>query len=121
MFYGLNNWDPHLIITQIVTIQFFYYFFLGIICFLFDLFFGISIHLDQIFSYKWIEINNLEGIITIISFLLNSIIMYIKNFFFSFYIKFFFSAFCLVYIIERAKKCLDFSGFFMNIINFLSH
>lgn len=98
-------WDPKLIISQILTLQCLYYISLGFILFLLGFPFGSSVGVEiaSIFSYHSIKFSTGSGRLTIIAFALNAIL----------------SAFFMVRIVERAKKCLDFS-FTLHFVHFLA-
>ncbi|KAI5660575.1 hypothetical protein M9H77_29368 [Catharanthus roseus] len=94
MFYGAVVWDPWLIVAQIVCLQCLYYitlgFFLGIIV-------GIRVprmSLVYLFDFATVTASTVTGWCVIASFLLSSLV----------------GAGYLVYLVERAKKCLDFSA-----------
>lgn len=75
MFYGRSVWDPKLIISQIITMQILFYFFLVIILGILDTVGGYSLNLEQIFSVDAMNFKSGMGIISILAFLLNSLIM----------------------------------------------
>lgn len=93
MFYGAVVWDPWLIVAQIVCLQCVYYLTLGL---LLSLLVGTRVSrmsLVYFFDYSSLTASTVTGQCVIASFLLSSLagVAY------------------LVYVIERAKKCLDFS------------
>ncbi|KAK4267466.1 hypothetical protein QN277_024244 [Acacia crassicarpa] len=94
MFYGAAVWDPWLIVAQIVCLQCLYYITLG-------LFLAILVgtrvsrlSLVYFFDYVTITTSTITGWCVIASFLLSSIA----------------GAAYMFVVIERAKKCLDFSA-----------
>ncbi|XP_028756126.1 protein SYS1 homolog [Neltuma alba] len=94
MFYGAAVWDPWLIVAQIVCLQCVYYITLG-------LFLAILVgtrvsrlSLVYFFDYVTVTTSTITGCCVIASFLLSSIA----------------AAACMLVLIERAKKCLDFSA-----------
>ncbi|XP_023000404.1 protein SYS1 homolog [Cucurbita maxima] len=94
MFYGALVWDPWLIVAQIVCLQCLYYLTLGI--FLATLV-GTRvsrISLVYFFDYATLTVSTTTGLCVIASFLLTALA----------------GAGFLVYLIERAKKCLDFAA-----------
>ncbi|MFS7974242.1 hypothetical protein Hanom_Chr09g00866261 [Helianthus anomalus] len=94
MFYGSVVWDPWLIVAQIVCIQCLYYLTLGVFM---AIFVGTRVSrmsLVYFFDYAAVTISTVTGWCVIASFLLSS----------------FAGAGFLLYLIERAKKCLDFSA-----------
>nr|GMD37282.1 protein SYS1 homolog [Ipomoea batatas] len=94
MFYGAVVWDPWLIVAQIVCLQCLYYLTLGIFMA------GLvgtrvsRISLVYFFDYASVTVSTNTGWCVITSFILSSIA----------------GAGYLVYVIERAKKCLDFAS-----------
>ncbi|KAK9066255.1 hypothetical protein SSX86_013576 [Deinandra increscens subsp. villosa] len=94
MFYGKVVWDPWLIVAQIVCIQCLYYLTLGVFM---ATFVGTRVSrmsLVYFFDYATVTISTVTGWCVIASFLLSSMA----------------GAGFLLYLIERAKKCLDFSA-----------
>ncbi|KAL4583906.1 hypothetical protein LXL04_008491 [Taraxacum kok-saghyz] len=94
MFYGSVVWDPWLIVAQIVCIQCLYYLTLG---FFMAILVGTRVStmsLVYFFDYATITLSTVTGWCVIASFILTSVA----------------GAGFLVYLIERAKKCLDFSA-----------
>ncbi|XP_054783560.1 uncharacterized protein LOC129290702 [Prosopis cineraria] len=94
MFYGVAAWDPWLIIAQIVCLQCLYYITLG-------LFLAILVgtrvswlSLVYFFDYATITTSTVSGWCVIASLLLSSVA----------------GAAYMLFFIERAKKCLDFSA-----------
>lgn len=94
MFYGAMVWDPLLIVSQIVCLQCLYYLTLG-------LFMAILVgtrvsrlSLMYFFDFSTLTASTVTGWCAIVSFLLSSLA----------------GAGYLLYLIERAKKCLDFSA-----------
>ncbi|XP_019425094.1 PREDICTED: protein SYS1 homolog isoform X1 [Lupinus angustifolius] len=94
MFYGAVVWDPWLIVGQIVCLQCLYYITLGMFL---SLLVGTRVSrmsLVYFFDYVTITASTVTGWCVIASFLLSSIA----------------GAVYMLYLIERAKKCLDFSA-----------
>eukprot|EP01027_Heterolobosea_sp_BB2_P005329 GEZU01008168.1.p1 GENE.GEZU01008168.1~~GEZU01008168.1.p1 ORF type:complete len:194 (-),score=18.22 GEZU01008168.1:73-573(-) len=91
---GTQYFDARLIISQIVIMQCSHYITWGVLLFFLDLIFGFSMSLDQFFSYKTTSVYSVEGWIVITSSLANAIL----------------GAGILYVVIQRAKKCLDFSA-----------
>ncbi|PWA62261.1 integral membrane protein SYS1-related protein [Artemisia annua] len=94
MFYGTVVWDPWLIVAQIVCIQCLYYLSLGV-------FMGVLVgtrvnkmSLVYFFDFATVTLSTVTGWCVVVSFLLSSVA----------------GAGVLLYLIERAKKCLDFSA-----------
>jgi len=88
-----KSFNPRLIFSQMVAMQCFHYVFLG---FLFQanyVVFGTSITLDRIFSDKYLRFWTALGWIDTLAVLLASML----------------GAFLLAVIVEKSKKCLDFS------------
>ncbi|KAI3777806.1 hypothetical protein L1987_47609 [Smallanthus sonchifolius] len=94
MFYGSVVWDPWLIVAEIVCIQCLYYLTLGVFM---TVLVGTRVSrmsLVYFFDYATITLSTVTGWCVIASFVLSSIA----------------GAGFLLYWIERAKKCLDFSA-----------
>ncbi|MCE2055728.1 hypothetical protein HAX54_043282 [Datura stramonium] len=94
MFYGAAVWDPWLIVAQIGCLQCIYYLTLGIFL---EIFVGTRVSqmsLVYFFDYATVTASTVTGWCLIASFLLSSLA----------------GAGILLYLIERAKKCLDFSA-----------
>ncbi|KAJ6696214.1 SYS1 [Salix koriyanagi] len=94
MFYGASVWDPWLIVAQIVCLQCLYYLTLG---FFLSFLVGTRVsHLTLVyfFDFATITTSTVTGCCVIASLLLTS----------------FAGAGYMVFLIERAKKCLDFSA-----------
>lgn len=94
MFYGAAVWDPWLIVAQIVCLQCLYYLTLSLFL---ALLVGIRISkmsLFYLFDYAAVTTSTVTGWCVIVSFLLTSLA----------------GAGYLLYLIERTKKCLDFSA-----------
>lgn len=86
-------WDPPLIITQIVTIQCFFYTSLGLWIFLTNILSGTTLSLDEIFLYQQIHVKDFHGRCIVGSYLLNSLCCSLG----------------LWYFVQRTKLCLDFT------------
>ncbi|KAE9616146.1 hypothetical protein Lalb_Chr04g0262641 [Lupinus albus] len=94
MFYGAVVWDPCLIVGQIVCLQCLYYITLGMFL---SLLVGTRVSrmsLVYFFDYVTITASTITGWCVIASFLLTSLAGVVY----------------MLYLIERAKKCLDFSA-----------
>ncbi|XP_051119168.1 uncharacterized protein LOC127243276 isoform X2 [Andrographis paniculata] len=94
MFYGAVAWDPWLIVAQIVCLQCLYYITLGS---LMSILVGPRVSrmsLAYFFDFATVTASTVTGWCIIASFFLSSIV----------------GAGFLVYLVERAKKCLDFSA-----------
>ncbi|KAK7255333.1 hypothetical protein RIF29_28740 [Crotalaria pallida] len=94
MFYGTVVWDPWLIVGQIICLQCLYYITLGLFL---SLLVGTRVSrmsLVYFFDYVTITTSTVTGWCVIASFLLSSLA----------------GAVYMLYLIERAKKCLDFSA-----------
>ncbi|KAK8664249.1 hypothetical protein V6N13_084047 [Hibiscus sabdariffa] len=94
MFYGTVVWDPWLIVAQIVCLQCLYYLTLGVFL---SFFVGTRVSrmsLVYFFDFATVATSTVTGWCVIASFLLSSIA----------------GAGYMLYLIERAKKCLDFSA-----------
>lgn len=94
MFYGTVTWDPWLIVAQIVCLQCLYYLTLGLFL---SMLVGARvsrISLVYVFDYATVTATTVTGWCVIASFLLSALA----------------GSVYLLYLIERAKKCLDFSA-----------
>ncbi|KAK7381633.1 hypothetical protein VNO80_00179 [Phaseolus coccineus] len=94
MFYGAVVWDPWLIVAQIVCLQCLYYITLGL---LLSILVGTRVSrmsLVYFFDYVAITTSTVTGWCVIASFLLSSVS----------------GAVYMFYLIERSRKCLDFSA-----------
>ncbi|PIA65147.1 hypothetical protein AQUCO_00100562v1 [Aquilegia coerulea] len=94
MFYGAIVWDPWLIVSQIVCLQCLYYLTLGLFM---SILVGTRVSrmsLVYFFDFSALTISTTIGWSVIASFLLSAIA----------------GAGFILYLIERAKKCLDFSA-----------
>lgn len=92
MFYGTVVWDPWLIVAQIVSLQCLYYLTLGVFL---TILVGARVSkmsLVYFFDYATVDASTVTGWCVMASFFLSSIA----------------GAGVLVYLVERAKKCLDF-------------
>lgn len=94
MFYGSTAWDPWLIVAQIVCLQCLYYVTLG---FFIAILVGTRVprmSLLYLFDYATVSVSTVTGWCVIASFLLSSVV----------------GAVYIFHLIERAKKCFDFSA-----------
>lgn len=94
MFYGAVVWDPWLIVSQIVCLQCLYYLTLG---FFMSILVGTRVSrmsLVYFFDFSALTTSTGTGWCVIASFLLAALL----------------GAVFILYLIERAKKCLDFSA-----------
>ncbi|XP_010249812.1 PREDICTED: protein SYS1 homolog isoform X2 [Nelumbo nucifera] len=94
MFYGAMVWDPWLIVSQIVCLQCLYYLTLGLFMFVLVGTRVSRMSLVYFFDYATLTASTVTGWCVISSFLLSAPA----------------GAFYIFYLIERAKKCLDFSA-----------
>ncbi|XP_038552456.1 protein SYS1 homolog isoform X1 [Micropterus salmoides] len=86
-------WDPVLIVSQIVLMQCIYYSFLGLWLAGVDSLVHSSRSLDQIFSYEALGFATIQGRLSMMAFILNSLTCALGLWFF----------------IRRGKQCLDFT------------
>ncbi|XP_057504849.1 uncharacterized protein LOC130788310 [Actinidia eriantha] len=94
MFYGAVVWDPWLIVAQILCFQCLYYLTLGVFM---EILVGTRVSrmsLVYFFDYATVSGSTVTGWCVIASFILSSLT----------------GAVYMPYLIERAKKCLDFSA-----------
>eukprot|EP00543_Licmophora_paradoxa_P000260 CAMPEP_0202455942 /NCGR_PEP_ID=MMETSP1360-20130828/13337_1 /ASSEMBLY_ACC=CAM_ASM_000848 /TAXON_ID=515479 /ORGANISM="Licmophora paradoxa, Strain CCMP2313" /LENGTH=181 /DNA_ID=CAMNT_0049075637 /DNA_START=61 /DNA_END=606 /DNA_ORIENTATION=+ len=88
-----SNFNPRLIFSQIVAIQCFHYLMLGVVFQINHAMFGTSITIDRIFTDKYLNVWTWQGWID------NSAIIF----------SYLFGALLLAIVVEKSKKCLDFS------------
>ncbi|XP_014367813.2 protein SYS1 homolog [Papilio machaon] len=88
-----TQWDPCLIVSQIVAMQFLLYLTLCLLIAVMQDLTGSTRTLDHIFQYHEIHVRDLEGRSVIIAFGINAVI----------------GAFLLWNVVGRTKLCLDFS------------
>ncbi|XP_053962748.1 protein SYS1 homolog [Anastrepha obliqua] len=88
-----TQWDPMLLITQIISMQSCIYFTLGLLVFFANILAGDNYTLDNVFEYHEIHISDAGGRLIILAFVLNSFV----------------ASLALWFIVRRAKLCLDFS------------
>lgn len=86
-------WDPVLIVSQIVLMQCIYYSFLGLWLAGVDSLVQTSRSLDQIFSYEALGFATIQGRLSMMAFILNSLTCALGLWFF----------------VRRGKQCLDFT------------
>ncbi|KAL7514889.1 hypothetical protein ACHAXN_012163 [Cyclotella atomus] len=95
---NLNNpsaaqFNPRLILSQIASLQSFHYLILGLVFQINHVLFATSITIDRIFTAKYLDVWTAAGWIDNAAVLLSSII----------------GSVMLAIIVEKSKKCLDFS------------
>ncbi|EDV94813.1 protein SYS1 homolog [Drosophila grimshawi] len=88
-----TQWDPTLLTSQILSMQFCVYFSLGLLVFVANKLAGDNYTLDHLFEYHEIHIYDLGGRLVICAFVVNALI----------------ASLALWCIVRRAKLCLDFS------------
>mmetsp|Transcript_56477 Transcript_56477/g.178687 ORF Transcript_56477/g.178687 Transcript_56477/m.178687 type:complete len:165 (+) Transcript_56477:390-884(+) len=94
MFYGTTVWDPVLIIAQIVCLQSSYYLSLGALLWLLVGGHVPKVTLRFFFDSAQLSVHSVSGWMAILAFLFNSV-----------------AGACYLYLlVERAKKCLDFTA-----------
>lgn len=94
MFYGAMVWDPWLIVSQMVCMQCLSYLSLGLLLWVLVGMHAPSFTLHLFFDYSMLSTSSFTGWCIIAAFILNS----------------FAGAGYLLLIVERAKKCLDFTA-----------
>ncbi|EWM27958.1 hypothetical protein NSK_001392 [Nannochloropsis salina CCMP1776] len=90
---GAPDFDPKMIIYQIIALQCLYYLVEGGILMGFNLVFGLDVSLAQIFTPRGLEIESAEGLLNVLALLLSFVA----------------GSVLLCVVVERAKKCLDFT------------
>ncbi|KAG9320592.1 hypothetical protein KVV02_006932 [Mortierella alpina] len=88
-----TQWDPVLILSQIVCLQSIWYVSVATIIYAFSAFSGADITLDAILNYREIRADNAQGMLLGLAWLLNSAV----------------GVFLLLKIVSRARLVLDFS------------
>ncbi|KAG2446260.1 hypothetical protein HXX76_000851 [Chlamydomonas incerta] len=94
MLYGQAVWDPILIVAQIITLQCLFYLTLGLFQGLFIGPYVSRLSIAYLFSWRMYSIGTYSGVISVLSLLLTAVL----------------GSVFLVWIVERAKKCLDFAS-----------
>ncbi|KAK9892299.1 hypothetical protein WA026_019104 [Henosepilachna vigintioctopunctata] len=89
-----TQWDPWLIISQIVTIQCVLYLTLGLWLALLGTLVGDTRTLDHIFEYHELQVRDFGGRMVIFAFILNALV----------------GAAVLLFVVERTKLCMDFTS-----------
>lgn len=122
MFYGTAVWDPWLIVGQIICLQCSYYLTLGLFTMVF---LGLRVprlSLVYFFDYATLTTSTFTGWCVIASFLFSSLAGYfacLSHLFFAFSLVLLFRflpfiligrAVYMIFLVERARKCLDFSA-----------
>eukprot|EP01080_Neovahlkampfia_damariscottae_P008358 gene8358-183_t len=90
---GQEVFDPRMIVSQIFLLQTTCYISVGVISFFLDALVGKWVCLDQLFSYRAFSLYSLFGGATMISWILGS----------------FMNALAMYFVIQRSRKCLDFT------------
>ena len=88
-----NAFNPNLILCQMLAMQCFHYVFFGFVIQTNHLLFGTSVTLDRLFTTKYLNFWSTEG--------------WIDNY--AVLLTFVFQAILLALIVEKSRKCLDFS------------
>ncbi|EFA07645.2 protein SYS1 homolog [Tribolium castaneum] len=88
-----TQWDPWLLIAQIISVQCIIYVSLGLILTVLGVIVGDTRSLDHIFEYHEIQVRDFGGRMVIAAFVLNAFV----------------GAVTLWYVVERTKQCMDFS------------
>jgi hypothetical protein len=94
--------DPILIGCQIVSLQCFYYIGMGTVLGLFHAIFGSTISLDHFFTPRYVHLTTVIGLSELFCFILTALI----------------GSWLLSIVVERSKKCVDFTFtvYFIHII-----
>ncbi|KAG0213458.1 hypothetical protein BGX28_004313 [Mortierella sp. GBA30] len=88
-----TQWDPVLILSQIVCLQSIWYVSVATLIYTFSVFSGADITLDAILNYREIRADNAQGMLLGLAWLLNSVV----------------GVYLLLKIVSRARLVLDFS------------
>ena len=99
--YGSSNFEPRFILAQILSLTACYYSGQSALVLMFNTVFGFEKDLGQIFSYTAYDLSDSYSCLTVLSHIINIPLFIIA----------------IVYIIERANKCLDFAStvYFLNL------
>ena len=87
------KWDPALIVCQIISVQCFYYLALGTLLAFSHVILDTPVSLDHFFSPHYMHFRSVNGWSDVICTLLTSLM----------------GAYILSFIVEKAKKCVDFT------------
>mmetsp|Transcript_31423 Transcript_31423/g.65712 ORF Transcript_31423/g.65712 Transcript_31423/m.65712 type:complete len:189 (+) Transcript_31423:132-698(+) len=87
------QFNPRLILAQIISLQAFHYFLLGILFQINHVLFATTVTVDRIFTAKYLDVWSAIGWVDNAAILISSIL----------------GSILLVFIVEKSKKCLDFS------------
>jgi hypothetical protein len=91
---SMKNFNPRLIFSQIVALQCFHYLFLGFFFQINRVLWGAHVSIDRVFTDKYIQIFHLEGWPDSLAVFLSYSVV---------------GSFLMAIIVEKSKKCLDFS------------
>lgn len=91
-FYGSAGWDPVQIVAQIVSMQCLFYLSYGLLILVFIGPYE-TLSVDFIFNWRYMELNSWTGIAVAGTYFLNAIL----------------GSIFLLLVVERSKKCLDFT------------
>lgn len=94
MFYGTQQWDPILITAQIVGLQCLFYLSLGLLLWLLVGPYAMRVTLQHFFDSSWVNFRSFGGWMVSLSNVINALA----------------AALYLMFVVERAKKCLDFAA-----------
>ncbi|KAK9903248.1 hypothetical protein WJX75_000688 [Coccomyxa subellipsoidea] len=94
MFYGASVWDPWLIIAQIVTVQCLYYLSFGLLLYLLLGPYVTHLSFQHVFDDASMDLHSFTGWMVVLTNVINSLA----------------AALSLMFVVERAKKCLDFAA-----------
>ena len=87
------DFQPVLIVLQIISIQCFYYLGMGTLSGLSNVVFDVPVSMDHFFTDKFVHFNSWSGLVECVNYLLCAII----------------GAYLLSFIVEKSKKCVDFT------------
>eukprot|EP00803_Ostreobium_quekettii_P005106 evm.model.scf_611.2 EVM.evm.TU.scf_611.2 scf_611:44983-46466(-) len=93
MFYGAQVWDPVLIIAQITAIQCLFYIALGLLEWVVIGAYVPQLSLRYFFDWRALSLKSYQGGLTALAHIVNGSV----------------ASLYLMFIVERAKKCLDFT------------
>mmetsp|Transcript_21182 Transcript_21182/g.35537 ORF Transcript_21182/g.35537 Transcript_21182/m.35537 type:complete len:116 (+) Transcript_21182:66-413(+) len=89
----MSSFDPLLITYQIISMQCFHYLAMGTLLGIFHAIFDINVSLDHFFTPRFVNFVSLVGMVETLTILLSSLA----------------GSYLLSIIVEKAKKCVDFT------------
>ena len=96
------DFQPMLIILQIISVQCFFYLGMGTLSGISNVVFDVPVSMDHFFTDKFVHFNSWMGMVEVTNYILCSII----------------GAYLLTFVVEKSKKCVDFTftTYFLHIV-----